>query len=135
EAQHAPLDLQGSTPGGGLTLEGSLREDVSISTPDGDARAFAFTPDGGKGPWPAVILYMDAPAIRPTLFDMGERMAQGGYYVLLPDMCWRVAPYPPLDIAKARAGDAEPPQLCTRRPGATDAKKATNATAALLAWL
>jgi carboxymethylenebutenolidase len=75
-----------------------MRKDVTIPTPDGEARAFVFTPGAGDGPWPAVILYMDAPAIRPALFDMGQRLADAGYYVLLPDMFWRLGPYQPIDL-------------------------------------
>ena len=70
-----------------------MKRDVTIPTPDGDARAFVFTPNQGRGPWPAVILFMDAPAIRPALFDMAERLAQSDYYVLLPDLFWRAGPY------------------------------------------
>jgi carboxymethylenebutenolidase len=40
---------------------------------------------------------MDGLAIRPALLDMGQRMADGGYLVLLPDLFYRVGPYPPLD--------------------------------------
>jgi len=29
-----------------------MKEDISLPTDDGDARAFMFTPDGGPGPWP-----------------------------------------------------------------------------------
>jgi carboxymethylenebutenolidase len=75
-----------------------MRKDVTIPTPDGEARAFVFTPDTGQGPWPAAILFMDAPAIRPALFEMGERLAGAGYYVLLPDLFWRVGPYAPIDL-------------------------------------
>ena len=71
------------------------RRDVAITTPDGDARAYAFTPDQGAGPWPAAIFYMDGMAIRPALFDMAQRLADHGYYVLLPDMFWRIGPYEP----------------------------------------
>ena len=53
------------------------------------ARLFSFKPDGA-GPWPAVIFYMDAPAIRPAMFQMSQRLADHGYFVLLPDMFWRV---------------------------------------------
>ena len=112
-----------------------MRQDVSIPTTDGEARAFAFTPDKGEGPWPAVILYMDAPAIRPALFDMAQRLAEGGYYVLLPDMFWREAPYPPLDIAKLRSGDAEMAALFGRLRASTDAERSMHDTAAFLAWL
>ncbi len=74
------------------------RADISLPTPDGPARAFTFASEGA-GPWPAVIFIMDAPAIRPALFDMCERIAAHGYYVLLPDMFWRAGPYAPIDIA------------------------------------
>jgi carboxymethylenebutenolidase len=84
-----------------------MRRDIALPTDDGDARAFVFTPDEGDGPWPAAILLMDAPAIRPAMFEMGERLAQAGYYVLLPDLFWRAGPYDPPDIVKARAGDPE----------------------------
>ena len=79
------------------------RQDVSIATPDGEARAFVFTPGHGQGPWPTVLFYMDGIAIREALFEMAERLAAHGYYVLLPDMFWRLGPYPPLDPKKVFA--------------------------------
>ncbi|HXA38076.1 MAG TPA: dienelactone hydrolase family protein [Phenylobacterium sp.] len=112
-----------------------MKTDVSIPTPEGDARAFVFTPDTGSGPWPAAILYMDAPAIRPAMFEMGERLAQAGYYVLLPDVFWRAGPYPPLDIVKARGGDPEQVALFQRLRASTDPARAMADTAAYLDWL
>jgi carboxymethylenebutenolidase len=112
-----------------------MRQDVSIPTPDGDMRAFAFTPGEGKGPWPAVIMFMDAPAIRPALFEMGERLAEAGYYVLLPDLFWRAGPYPPLDIVKARAGDPEMGALFMKLRESTDAAKQMSDTKACLDFL
>jgi carboxymethylenebutenolidase len=112
-----------------------MKTDVSIPTPEGDARAFVFTPDGGPGPWPAAILYMDAPAIRPAMFEMGERLAEAGYYVLLPDVFWRAGPYPPLDIAKARAGDPEMGALFAKLRASTDPVRAMADTRAYLDWL
>ena len=100
-----------------------MRQDVSIPTPEGEARAFAFTPEKGEGPWPATIIFMDAPAIRPALFEMGQRLADAGYYVLLPDLFWRAGPYPPLDIAKARAGDPEMAALFQKLRGSTSVEK------------
>lgn len=112
-----------------------MRQDVSIPTPEGDARAFVFTPDDGKGPWPATIIFMDAPAIRPALFAMGQRLADAGYYVLLPDLFWRAGPYPPLDIVKARNGDPEMTALFQKLRGSTDAEKQMADAKACLDWL
>ena len=112
-----------------------MKTDVSIPTPDGDARAFAFTPNQGSGPWPAAIIFMDAPAIRPALFDMGERLAAAGYYVLLPDLFWRAGAYPPLDIVKARAGDPEMTALFGKLRGSTSPEKQMVDAKACLDWL
>jgi carboxymethylenebutenolidase len=112
-----------------------MKTDVTISMPDGEARAFVFTPDKGDGPWPAAILVMDAPAIRPAMFEMGERLAQAGYFVLLPDVFWRAGPYPPLDIAKARAGDPEMGALFAKLRGSTNASLQMQDTGVYLDWI
>ena len=80
------------------------RTDVSIPTRDGTCPAYVFRPQG-QGPWPAVIVFMDGPGIRPTLFDMGERLAAHGYYVLLPDLFYRDGPYPPQDVSRMFADE------------------------------
>lgn len=49
---------------------------------------FIAHPDG-DGPFPVVLLYMDAPAIRDELYDMARRIAGEGYYVMLPDLFYR----------------------------------------------
>ena len=112
-----------------------MKRDVMIPNPDGEARAFVFTPNEGKGPWPTALIFMDAPAIRPGLFEMGERLAQSGYYVLLPDLFWRAAPYPPLDVAKLRAGDQEQMALFTKLRASTDPDRQMADTKACLGWL
>jgi len=117
-----------------------MKTDVTVPMPDAQAvgatgRAFVFTPDAGPGPWPAAILYMDAPAIRPAMFEMGERLAQAGYYVLLPDVFWRAGPYPPLDIVKARAGDPEMGALFAKLRASTNANLQMEDTAVYLDWL
>jgi carboxymethylenebutenolidase len=112
------------------------RQDVTIPTPDGDARAFAFTPsDGQGGPWPAVIFYMDGPAIRPALFEMAERLASHGYFVLLPDMFWRAGPYPPINLKEAFKDDESRRAYFGKFFASTSPEKAMSDSTAFLDWL
>ena len=108
--------------------------EVRIPTPDGEARAYTFTP-AGQGPWPAVIFYMDAPAIRPALFEMCERLAAHDYYVLLPDMFWRAGPYEPIDFKSAMASDEKRREVFGKLMGSTDPERSTRDTGAFLDWL
>jgi len=61
---------------------------VEIKTPDGTLDAFVCHPEE-KGPFPAVIMYMDAPGIREELRDMARRIGTVGYFVLLPNLYYR----------------------------------------------
>ncbi len=108
--------------------------EVKIPTPDGDARAFAFYPDG-QGPWPAVIFFMDAPAIRPALFGMCERLAGLGYFVLLPDMFWRIGPYEPINLREAFKDEEARRTIFGRLMSSTDPERSMRDTGAFLAWL
>ena len=40
---------------------------VELTTADGVMDTYAFEPSAGAGPWPGVIIYMDAFGIRPNL--------------------------------------------------------------------
>ncbi len=112
-----------------------MHEQISIAMPEGQCPAHLFTPDGkGAGPWPAVIFYMDGLAIRPALFAMAQRLADGGYVVLLPDMFWRAGPYAPLDVqavfATGSVRAAIGPLMAS-----TNRTLATQDTAAFIAYL
>jgi carboxymethylenebutenolidase len=111
-----------------------MHQQVAISTTDGEARAFFFWP-AGEGPWPAVIFYMDAPAIRPALFTMCERLAGHGYAVLLPDMFWRAGPYEPIDIKAVFHDEAARRAIFGKLMATTSPEKAMRDTAAFLDWL
>lgn len=65
---------------------------VSISTADGNCLTHVVTP-AGDGPWPAVIVYMDALGIRSALINVASRLAQNGYLALLPDLFYRSGDY------------------------------------------
>jgi carboxymethylenebutenolidase len=72
-------------------------ETVTVRTQDGECPVHVFTPKTGSGPWPATIFFMDGLGIRQTLLDMGQRLADAGYVVVLPDLYYRAGPYAPLD--------------------------------------
>lgn len=98
-------------------------QQIAMPTPDGDARAFTFTPDTGAGPWPAVIIFMDAPAIRPALFEFGERLARHGYFPLLPDLFWRAGPYEPINVKEVFADEAKRREAFGKLMGSTNPEK------------
>ena len=65
-----------------------IDQQIDISTKDGKTTTFISHPERG-GPFPIIIFYMDAPAIREELRDMARRLATSGYYVMLPNMYYR----------------------------------------------
>ena len=73
---------------------------VEIETADGICPAALSIPDG-EGPWPAVIMFPDAGGMRETMRQMGERLSDLGYVVLVPDFYYRNGPYDPVDMRTA----------------------------------
>ena len=71
------------------------RLDATIKTRDGICPASVLTPGDVVGPWPGVIFFMDGLGIRPVMWEMGQRLADRGYLVLLPDLYYRLGSYPP----------------------------------------
>src|SRR5262245_64880180 len=76
-----------------------IDQQIDIATKDGKTTTFITHPERG-GPFPVVIFYMDAPAIREELRDMARRLGTSGYYVMLPNMYYRsgvmeLGPIPP----------------------------------------
>jgi len=63
-------------------------ETISLRTPDGVCPTHVFEPSD-DGRWPGVLLFMDGVGIRPALFEIAERLAAGGYYVMMPDLYYR----------------------------------------------
>jgi len=78
---------------------------IEIKTDDGTCPAYVFHP-AGSGPWPGVLVYMDGIGMRPALHAIAERIASGGYYVLLPDLFYRVGAYTAPDPAKLFTDEA-----------------------------
>lgn len=64
---------------------------VNIKTPDGDMPAHWLVP-AGNGPFPAVIVFMEAFGLVPHIADVAARLAGEGYAVLAPDLYYRSLP-------------------------------------------
>ncbi|MCW2621413.1 MAG: dienelactone hydrolase [Frankiales bacterium] len=79
-----------------MTPPATLRRNhVDVPTPDGPADAYLTRPDG-PGPYPAVLLFMDAIGLRPRLEEMADRIAAEGYAVLVPNLFFRAGRAPVL---------------------------------------
>ena len=65
-----------------------IEDTLDIATKDGAMETFVCRPERG-GPFPPVLLLMDAPGVREELRDMARRLATVGYYVLLPNLYYR----------------------------------------------
>ena len=61
---------------------------TEVHTRDGICPVHTFAPDG-SGPWPGVLMFMDAHGVRPALYEIAERLANHGYVVALPDLYYR----------------------------------------------
>ena len=66
---------------------GVTEREVEIQTPDGTADAYFASPASGKHP--AVIVWTDFFGLRPAFREMGKRLAQSGYAVLVPNPFYR----------------------------------------------
>ena len=65
-----------------------LDSDVQIKTASGVCDAALIYPNG-VGRWPAVVFYVDAFGLRPSMRDMAKRLAHDGYSVLVPNPYYR----------------------------------------------
>lgn len=104
-----------------------------IETGEGQCSAHLLTPKSG-GPWPGVIFCMDGFGIRPTLLQMAQRLADGGYAVLLVDLYYRAGSYGPLTPAEIFAsGDVM--GAIGHLFASTDNRRAAQDAKAFIAWL
>ena len=76
-----------------------IEQQIEIPTRDGHTTTFITHPERG-GPFPLILFYMDAPAIREELRDMARRLGTSGCYVMLPNLYYRagvmeLGPIPP----------------------------------------
>jgi carboxymethylenebutenolidase len=88
-----------------------VETNVEIKTPDGTCDAVFIHPKSGSHP--GVLIWPDAFGLRPSMRDIGKRIAAEGYSVLVPNPFYRLSKAPfsdastfnfqnPADMAKLR---------------------------------
>lgn len=82
-----------------------IEQTVEIPTPAGAATTFIAHPERG-GPYPLVLVFMDAPGVREELRDMVRRLATVGYYVMLPNLYYRSGVLELPELAAQPSGQA-----------------------------
>ena len=88
------LAAAGSASGAGMAV---TMTDVEIKTPDGTCDAAFIHPMTGSHP--AVIIWPDAFGLRPSMREIGKRIASEGYSVLVPNPFYRVSKSPQFEDA------------------------------------
>ena len=78
--------------------------DVKVKTPDGTADCYFAYPSGGASA--GVIMWPDILGLRPAFRDMGKRLAESGYAVLVVNPYYRGKPAPVVP-AGAKFSDPE----------------------------
>jgi carboxymethylenebutenolidase len=102
--------------------------DVNVMTPDGTADWYFVHPASGTAP--AVLVWPDIFGLRPAFRQMGKRLAETGYSVLVVNPFYRVKKAP-----TAEKGSATPiPQLLPLAQALNETTQTTDAKA-FIAWL
>jgi len=102
--------------------------DVNVTTPDGHADCYFVHPASGTAP--GVLIWPDIFGLRPAFRQMGRRLAESGYSVLVVNPFYRVKKAP-----TAEAGGATPiQQVMPLAQGLNEATHMTDAKA-FVAWL
>jgi carboxymethylenebutenolidase len=81
-------------------------ETIAVNTPRGTMPVYVHRP-AGEVSTGLVVLYMDAPGIRPVLHEHSERLARAGYTAALPDLYYRFEAAERPSAERLSAGDAE----------------------------
>ena len=85
---------------------------ATVTTPDGACPVTLHTPEG-SGPWPGVVMYVDAGGVRDAMHDMAQHLADHGYAVLLPDVYYRHGDWEPFDMRTVFSDPGQRTRLMT----------------------
>jgi carboxymethylenebutenolidase len=84
----------------------AVAEHVDVPTRDGTADALFCRPEEG-GPYPGVVLFMDAYGLRAAVEAHARRLAGNGYCVLVPNLFYRSRRSPVLEDFEARISSGD----------------------------
>jgi len=102
--------------------------DVNVKTPDGTADCYFVHPSSGTAP--GVVIWPDIFGLRPAFLQMGKRLAESGYSVLVVNPFYRVKKAP-----TAEKGAATPiPEVRPLMDALTETTHVTDAKA-FVGWL
>ena len=87
------LSVAGLATSPALAQSTAVEQDVTVKTADGDCDAVLFHPKA-EGQYPAVLVWTDIMGLRPAFRDIGRRLAEQGYVVLVPNPFYRSAKAP-----------------------------------------
>ncbi|MEP7126358.1 MAG: dienelactone hydrolase family protein [Byssovorax sp.] len=130
-----PLGCGPAEPATSPTTAGAVattESEVTITTPDGTCDAYFVHPAAGASP--AVLVWPDIFGLRPAFRQMGKRLAESGYAVLVVNPFYRkqkaptAPPHPDFDDKATREALMALMQALTADTAATDSK-------AFTAWL
>ncbi|MDN5863850.1 MAG: dienelactone hydrolase family protein [Gammaproteobacteria bacterium] len=62
---------------------------MEIAAAEGAIDAHMFTPDGADKALPPVVMFTDIGGLRPSYYEKAQKVAEGGYAVLLPNIYYR----------------------------------------------
>ena len=79
-------------------------QDIDIKTPDGVADSYFVHPSKGK--YPGVLMWTDIMGLRPAFKQMGKRLAESGYAVLVPNPFYRTRKAPVVPAGASMQDDA-----------------------------
>lgn len=106
--------------------------DVNITTPDGVADCYFVHPSSGSHA--AVLVWPDILGLRPAFREMGKRLAQSGYSVLVAHPFYRNAPSPVVEVGDS-FGDPEVRNHVMPMARALNAQTHFTDARAFAAWL
>ena len=105
-----------------------IESDVNVTTPDGAADCYFVHPANGTAP--GVLIWPDIFGLRPAFRQMGKRLAESGYSVLVVNPFYRTKKAPTAEAGAATPIDQVRPlaQTLSETTHMTDAK-------AFIGWL